>query len=175
MSFSAYTIVENKSNGMKVSTAGLVMFVILITAIMLFGMGNFVPVVIVIALVVFVIGLAMSWRNLSAYTITEEILSVTIEQIGIGSIIYPMSELKELNFYYHSYNGQSHYGYYPGPDVKIEYGIDNYISFVYNDKKVYCCFHLADENHAMQLLAMFHEMRESGVAFTAHDRFLHNY
>ena len=113
-----------------------------------------------------VIGAVLN-RGKGLYEVDTKILSIDEQQIQIGSSVYPMSSISQLQFYYHSFYSQSSYGYFTEHSGFIEYGMHNTISFRHNKQEVSRRFYLANLEQANSYFALLAFLKERGVAYSS--------
>ncbi|MDB5192803.1 MAG: hypothetical protein JWQ96_2366 [Segetibacter sp.] len=169
MQFQAYVIKSNNSTAIKVCFAGIA---ILTASIFLFAfeIEPLATYVVSIGFMIFVGGVIASGGNTSIYKITKDVLAIDEEKILVGDADFKYDEVEGLNFYFDSFYSQSSFGYYTDNIGRIEYGIDNYVSFTYKKMFFKTTFYLANENQANTYFELLKWLRQNQIDFTASTR-----
>jgi hypothetical protein len=163
MSFVAYTVKHGggKYHRMTIGGIATIFFSCVFVA---FNIALFL-LILAAGFTLIVVGVLKGGDKAMAYYIDKnEILSLDEDEIKVGIVVYPMNEITDLKFYYHSFYSQSPRGYYTDTGM-VEYGISNNVSFVYIDQKKEFRFYLPNKKQADKFFRLIEEFKESGVQY----------
>lgn len=85
--------------------------------------------------------------------------------IEIKSTFYPLSGIKDLYFFYHSFYSQSPYGYYFENAGYIEFGTSNRIQFTSGSTEINELFCLTDIEHANLFFITLNYLKDRSVHY----------
>ena len=162
MLFTAYLIKGNSSAGMNLSLVGIIVCMLSIffwafevteTVAMFFTVGG---------MAMFIVGTVMS-QGKRLYEVDVEAITIDEQNIQIRSEVYPINNIEQLTFYYHSFYSQSPYGYFTEHSGLIEYGMLNRISFKSNGNQVEEKFYLSNQTHADSFFSMINALKQIGI------------
>jgi hypothetical protein len=162
MVFQAYLIKANSSPAINVSLIGIILFLLSVFG-WAFEATQQLALICTIAGFVLVLVGAVAGKGKGLFEVDKEILSIDDEKISIGPVVYPFAGVSQLQFYYHSFYGQSPFGYFTETSGLIEYGMNNTIRFRYNKLDVTATFYLANMEHANQFFALLTYLKERKI------------
>jgi len=167
LEFKSYIIKTNEDKTTN-NTWYIVAFgIIACLAFAAFGMYSistfiFTAVVIIILVVAFV-----KKGNIQPLQISKEQIVLTPASVRIDQKTYKISEISEIVFIVHSFNGMNYSQ--GGKSYETSNGMDNYLSFSYLGLPENCQFYLNSKKHALDLCAVLREYYRAKIPIIEKD------
>ena len=121
-----------------------------------------------VALLIF--GAIQAKGNVDVMIVSDIDLVVSSEEIRVGEMVYPLSQVTGLEFQVEGYDGMRDTEGY-APDIAFSRtrgllnGMNNYLNFEIGEEKVEWQFYLPDPQHVQQLGALFKEFYSKHIPF----------
>jgi hypothetical protein len=166
MQFETYIIEENPNKTtVTISNvfAVITMLALVACIIGLYKIGTFLFVFVVIGGVVFAL---IKKGNIQPYVVSKNKLVITNTAVEIAGIVYQLNNIQDLRFFIHSYAGLD----YMADGLKTSDGMNNYVSFISDEKKINCRFILGGATHVLSLCRVFQEFYYKRIPFIEIDR-----
>ena len=114
-------------------------------------------------------GVLWARGGLTSIMVSVTDLVVSSSDIRIGTAVYPLGQVTQLDFLVEGYDGMQ------GPDCDLPTegvlnGTMNYVYFVFHGREVRCRFYLPDEGRMRELGRIYKELYEAGVPFLERGR-----
>ncbi len=167
MEFKSYIIKTNEdktTNNTQYFVAIGIIACLVFAALSMYNMAT----IIFAAVVIIVLVIAFAKKgNIQAYQISHEQFVLTPTSIRIDQKTYKISEISEIVFTVHSFNGLN---YSDGSsNYKTSNGMDNYLSFSYRRLTENCQFYLNSKKHALDLCAVLREYYRAKIPIIEKD------
>ncbi len=105
--------------------------------------------------------------NIQAHQISKDQFLLTTASIRIDQKTYKISEISEITFVVHSFNGMNYSD--GGINNSTSNGMDNYLSFSYMGLKENFRFYLNSKKHALDLCAVLREYYRAKIPIIEKD------
>jgi hypothetical protein len=112
----------------------------------------------IISLLILIIGAALAKGDLTFVEISDEDLVINSAEIKVGEVIYPLGQVGDIVFDVDGYDGMPDPGNITrnGRQVLLN-GMDNYLSFVLDEKKQECTYYLSGPESIQQMGLLFRD------------------
>jgi hypothetical protein len=167
MQFSTYIIEGNPDKTVVTVSniaAGLALGALLTCMIGLYQIGT---ILFVIAVIAGVLLAFIKKGNIQSYVLSKNKLIITTSCIEIAGVVYEMEKIRDLHISVHSYAGLD----YMSDGLKTSDGMNNYVSFVFDGKKVECRYYLDGATHTLSLCQVLQEFYYKKIPFIEVDRY----
>ncbi|THU41265.1 hypothetical protein FAM09_03920 [Niastella caeni] len=104
--------------------------------------------------------------NIQSHGLSKSQLLISTSSVQIAGDVYEMGKIKDLQFRIHSYAGLD----YMADGLKTSDGMNNYVSFTVDEKKINCRFYLDGPTHTLTLCKLFQEFYYKRIPFIEIDR-----
>ena len=167
LEFKSYIIKPNEDKTTNNTRYFVGIGIIACLAFAAFGMYS-ISTFIFAAIVIIILVIAFAKKgNIQASQISQEQIVLTPVSIRIDQKNYKISEISEIVFTVHSFNGMN---YSDGTsNYSTSDGMDNYISFSYLGLPENCQFYLNSKKHALDLCAVLREYYRAKVPIIEKD------
>ncbi|MES2776634.1 MAG: hypothetical protein V4722_20825 [Bacteroidota bacterium] len=162
----ATKLVESNATGMMLIKVSVLAMIFMFICLLLPTLSFLAPFFLVFLLIL-IIGTAIFTKgNLSSYKLENDLVVFDTE-IQISQIVFPMDELKELKFYFMSFNGMRFPTYETETDIgsSRNYGLENRISFRYKKQKFDYKFYVQSQQHFHSFVQMLEQLYVSHINF----------
>lgn len=168
MEFSTYTIEGNPDKTVRGGTNISLILIIGALITCMIGFTTIGTVLFVLAVIVGVVLAVFKKGNVQAYVLSKNKLVITPASIEITGVVYDPQKIKDLRFIIHSYAGLDYM------DRSIGYstsdGMENYVSFTIDGKKITCRFYLNSAKHTFMLAEVLQEFYYKKIPLIEMDR-----
>ncbi|WP_207495443.1 hypothetical protein [Aridibaculum aurantiacum] len=161
MQFQAYLIKQNSSPALNVSLIGIILLMLSIFVWVIPSTEDIAIGSSLLGISMFMIG-TIAGKGKGLFEVDKAILFIDNVTIRLGEASYPLASVSQLSFYYHSFYSQSVSGYYTEHSGRIEYGMNNSISFVHNKQTITALFSLANIDHANNFFTFVKYLQQNG-------------
>ena len=105
--------------------------------------------------------------NIQAIVLSKNKLIITTSSIEIAGVVYDLKQITDLRFFIHSYAGLD----YMADGLKTSDGMNNYVSFISDGKKINCQYILGGPTHVLSLCELLQEFYRNKIPFIEVDRY----
>jgi hypothetical protein len=171
INFAAYLIKYNKSPALTVAYVGIAAFAISIFFWAFPSLETVATYLSIGGLVAVMTGLIANKGR--GYNEVDQTNAVKFNDQGIEirSVLYPYSDITDLQLHYHSYYSQSPNGYYTENAGRIELGMNNTISFKKGDTEVNESFFLGNQSQANMFFDLLNTLKANNIPYSYERRF----
>jgi hypothetical protein len=166
MQFEAYTIEDNPDKTVVTISniaAVTILAALVVCMIGLYQLGTILFVIVVLGGVILAF---IKKGNIQPYGISKNKLMVTTSAVKIADVVYEMDKIRDLRFHIHSFAGLD----YMADGLKTSDGMNNYVSFTVNEKRINCRFYLNGPTHTLTLCRLFQEFYYRRIPFIEIDK-----
>lgn len=169
MEFLTKTVISRKNKKAYVAYAGLLIAISSLILVFIPPLEDYIPWVFGAGIVVVVIGAIIARGDITDYGLGEDDIAVSVKGIAIGSQVYPMNQIRKLDFDVQAYEGM-----YVNDGAMISGansdGMTNRLSFEVNGKTIEAGFYLGSAQHVQLLGVVFNEFYELHIPFIEHNK-----
>lgn len=167
MTFKTYIVEQNPDKSVRFFIPAVIVGIlalIILGAMSLYTIAGWVAGGVVGAILVFAV---IKKGRIQAIILSKKELIITARSISIDRKIYDINKVKKLEFRIHSFRGMpySRNSY----EKETSAGMDNYVSFTFDNEEVYCKFYLNSKPHTLHLCRVFEEFYKNKVPFVEMD------
>jgi len=119
-----------------------------------------------------VLTVGLSKDSLEAYTLEDEFF-VNEDHLIVSNLVFPFSEIADLDFHFKAFRNMRQHSYDTDPDVNVSaargtdvYGVSNIVSFQYKKQTFRYQFYVQNHAHFLQFVAMLEQLYVLQVNFT---------
>jgi|GEM_PF-1769824 len=119
-----------------------------------------------------VLSAIFSKNSLAPFDLKDDMV-VYEDQIVISNIIFPFTEITNLDFSFVAFQGMSEYSYAADADASSKptsgircHGIDNVVSFRYKNQRFHYRFYVQSRKHFLQFVSMLEQFYALHIDFT---------
>ena len=159
-------VVEMNTTGVMLIKVGVVVFVFVAISLFTPSLAFLVPFFLLAMLALIIITAVVTKGNLSSY-ILENDLIVFDTEMQICHLIFPMNEIRNLQFEFKSFNGMIYPTYETETDLanSQNYGLENIISFLYKKQRFEYRFYIQSQQHFYSFVQMLEQLYVCHVTF----------
>ena len=167
MEFKSY-IVKNNLDKTTNNTRYFVAFgIVVCLAFAAFGMYSISTVLFVAVVIVILVAAFAKKGNIQVYQVSTEPFLLTPVSVRIEGKNYKISEISEIVFTVHSFNGMDYSQ--GGNSYLTSNGMDNYLSFSHRGLTENCRFYLNSKKHTLDLCAVLREYYRAKIPIIEKD------
>jgi hypothetical protein len=174
MKFRTKLVVKRKNKRAFVAYSGLFIAMLSLVLVFIPSMQDYIGWVFGIGVAVVVIGAVIAKGDVTNYGLSEEELVVSVDGIEIAGQLYPMGQVRKMDF-----NVEAYAGRYMNDGAMISGtssdGMTNHLHFECNGKPVTCGFYLSSKEQVLILGGVFDQFYERHIPFIERNKSTRTY